>query len=58
MRCLYTGRPPGPYMCSEEDIDYWESLKPTREHELRLIDLLDENRGRDLRDAMRRAVGI
>jgi hypothetical protein len=54
-RCLYVGRH-GAYMCLLEDIDYWNSLDPTRAHELRLIDLLDEDKDRNLREAMRKAV--
>lgn len=53
-RCLFIGNS-GPYMCTDEDIEFWESLNPFRSHELRLMEILQEDSSRDLREAMKEA---
>jgi hypothetical protein len=56
MRTLYVKHTGHPYRCTEEDIAHWNSLNPTREHELKLMELLEADRKRDLREAMRLSV--
>jgi hypothetical protein len=55
-KCLYAGTPP--YIATLEDCAYWETLNPTREQGYRLIELLEADRKRDLREAMREAVKV
>jgi hypothetical protein len=58
MRTLYVKRAGDPYRCTEEDIAYWNAFNPTRERELKLMELLEADRKRDLREAMREAVKV
>jgi hypothetical protein len=55
-RVLFALEYGNPYLCGVDDIDYWESLIPTREQGLELIRLLEEDRTRDLRETMRKSV--